>query len=184
MKEISKLLTPFNLQIIELLVDESISVRDLANKINCSPAKITQFIKIFLKHRLIKISKEKNRKIINLNKDNPLMKEIITLLFTFKILSSKTFNELKKKSKSIGVYGSVVEGTLDKKSDIDLWVLIGKKISLIETGEIRQKISKELNRETSIKFLTEKDIQNLKEKDKIFYNELEYKSKILSGEGF
>ncbi|MFH1587094.1 MAG: nucleotidyltransferase domain-containing protein [Candidatus Diapherotrites archaeon] len=184
MNRIPKLLTPFNLKIFELLIDENISVRDLAKKIKCSPAKITQFIKLFKKDNLIKTSKEKNRKILILNKENPVIREIISLLFIDKIVTSKTFSGLKKNAKSIGVYGSVVEGSLDKKSDIDLWVLSDIKIPLVDAGNLRIKMSEELGREVSIKFFTPKDINNLKKKDGIFYNELEYKSKIICGEGF
>ncbi len=184
MNNLSKLISPFNLKILEVLIDENISVRDLAKQIKCSPAKITQFIKLFQKNRLIKIKKDKNKKIVFLNRNSPLIKEIISLLFINKIVGSRTFSELKKKAKSIGVYGSVVEGTLDRQSDIDLWVLSNNKMSMVEIGKIRLNMSKELGREISIKFFTGKELQKLKKKDRIFYNELEYKSRILVGEGF
>ncbi len=69
---LSKLLGPFNLQIFELLIDESASVRDLAKKANCSPAKITQFAGLYSKNGLIVVGKEKNRKVLALNKSSPL----------------------------------------------------------------------------------------------------------------
>ncbi|MFH1587082.1 MAG: nucleotidyltransferase domain-containing protein [Candidatus Diapherotrites archaeon] len=184
MNRLPKLLTPFNLKILEMLIDENISVRDLAKKIKCSPAKITQFIKLFKKDNLIKTSKEKNKKILILNKENPVIRQIISLLFIDRIVTSKTFSGLKKNAKSIGVYGSVVEGSLDKKSDIDLWVLSDIKTPLVDAGNLRIKLSEEIGREVSIKFFTPKDINNLKKKDEIFYNEIEYKSKIIYGEGF
>ncbi len=184
MTELSRLLGPFNLEIFELLILENASVRELAKKAKCSPAKIIQFIDIYSKNKLISIEKRDNRKIIALNKSNPLVKEIITLIYTNKVLGSKAFLALKKASDSIGLYGSVVEGTVDKQSDIDLWVVSDSQKRIVEAGKLRQEFSKEIGREVSLKFFTPQDVQNLREKDKIFYNELEYKSKILHGEGF
>jgi len=184
MNNLSKLLSPFNLRILELLIDESESVRDLAKKAKCSPAKVTQFATLFAKNRLVVVQNEKNRKIISLNKTNPLTREFIRLVYINKILDSKTFLSLKKASSSIGLYGSAADGTLDKKSDIDLWVISDKRKKIVETGKLKQQFTNELGREVSLKFFTPEDIHRLKEKDKIFYNELEYKSKILHGEGF
>ena len=184
MTELSKLLGPFNLQIFELLIAENASVRELAKKAKCSPAKIIQFIDLYSKNRFIYVQKDENRKIISLNKSNPLVKEIITLIYTNKVLDCKAFSALKKVSDSIGLYGSVTEGTVDKQSDIDLWAVSGSKKRIAEAGKLRQQFTNELGREVNLKFYTPQDILNLKEKDRIFYNELENKSKILHGDSF
>ncbi len=184
MPDLSKLLGPFNVKLFELLIEENYSVRDLAKKAGCSPAKVTQFVVIYLKNRLVNVENDKNRKVIALNKSNLLVREIITLIYTSKVLNSKSFSSLKKISDSIGLYGSVAEGTVDKKSDIDLWVLSNSKKRILEAGKIKQQFTNELGKEVSLKFYTPADITVLKEKDKLFYNELEYKSKILHGEGF
>jgi len=177
-------MTSFNLRIFELLVDESYSVRDLAKEVKCSPAKVTQFVKLFGKMDLLVIRQDKNRKIIGINRENALAQGIVSLIFSYKILNSGAFGKLKDEVSSIGVYGSVVEGTMDKHSDIDLWVLSDKKSGFVNEGKIRQEFVKELGREVSIKFFTPASIKKLKEKDKIFYNEMVYKSKLLWGEGF
>ncbi len=182
MVELSRLMTGFNLRIFEILVNKSFSVRDLAKEIGCSPAKITQFVKLFGGDNLINIKPKKNMKIVELNRKNPLTKEIVSLVFIKKILESRSFSELKKNSKAIGVFGSVVEGSVDKHSDIDIWILSGKKIGFGDSAEISAKISKELGKETNLKFLTYRSLEKLKARDKIFYRELEYKSKILHGE--
>ena len=184
MIDLSKLLGPFNLQLFELLIEENASVRDLAKKASCSPAKVTQFLEPHSKNKLVAISTDKNRKVIGLNKKNPLVREMITLIYMAKLLNSKTFFFLQKISDSIGVYGSVVEGTVDKQSDIDLWVISGKKPKMIEAGKLKQQFTNELNQEVSLKFFTKEDLKQLKKNDLIFYNELEYKSKILHGDGF
>lgn len=184
MIELSKLLGPFNLQLFELLVEENDSIRDLAKKANCSPAKVIQFAKAYSKNNLLTTSTNKNRKVIGLNKKNPLVREMITLIYSTKILNSKTFSAIKNFSSSIGVYGSIVEGAVDKQSDIDLWVVSSKKPGLVEAGKLKQQFTNELGREVSLKFFTKEDLEQLKKSDRIFYNELEYKSKILHGEGF
>ena len=184
MADLSKLFGPSNLRIFELLILENASVRELAKKAKCSPAKIIQFLDLYSKNKLIGVEKKDNRKIITLSKTNPLVREMITLIYTKKILDSKTFSSLRRISDSIGLYGSVVEGTVDKQSDIDLWIVSDSKKRIVDTGKLRQEFSKELGKEVSLKFFTPNEIQNLKENDRIFYNELEYKSKILHGGGF
>jgi predicted nucleotidyltransferase len=181
MNSLSENFSSFNFKIFEVLIDESFSVRDLAKKVKCSPAKITQFIKAFKKKNLIKTINKKNMKLLEINKENIIAKQLISLIFINKIINSKAFNELKKQSISIGVYGSVAEGNMDKFSDIDLWVLTKEKIPLIKQSEIRRKLDNELNKEVSLKFLTKEEIKNLKENDEIYFNELNYKSKILWG---
>ena len=183
MNELSRLFGPFNLKIVELLIDKDYSVRELAKNINCSPAKITQFVKLFKKANFVEIKKDQNKKIITLRKSNPFIRQIISLIFVYKIINSKAFIELKKNSKSIGLYGSAAEGNVDKQSDIDLWVLCSEKKSVFDEGKIRRQLSKELGREVSLRFLTPSNVELLKKNDKIFFSELENKSKILFGEG-
>jgi len=170
-----------NLRFIELLAGEQLSVRELAERTNCSPAKASQAVKQFQKQGLAITRMEKNRKIVRLNSENPLAKRIVSLLFVEKILNSKAFKEMKKKTKAIGVYGSIAEGTVDKLSDIDLWILSDKKISMVEAGEMRNSMSRELGKEVSIKAFTKESLEELKQKDKLFFSEIEYKSVILHG---
>ncbi len=68
----------FNLKIFEVLIDGSFSVRDLAKKVKCSPAKIIQFIKLFKKKNLIKISNEKNMKLLKINKENIIARQLLS----------------------------------------------------------------------------------------------------------
>jgi len=184
MAVLSKLMTGVNLRIFELLVDGSFSVRDLAKEIKCSPAKVTQFVKLFKANGLVNLNSDKNKIIIGLDREHPLVKSIVSLIFTNKLLDSKTFNQMKKNAISVGVYGSVVEGTVDRHSDIDLWVLAEKKKGFADSAELKSMLGKELGRETSIRFFTSESAKKLKENDPIFYNELHYKSKVLSGGAF
>ncbi|MBW2976496.1 adenylosuccinate lyase [Candidatus Woesearchaeota archaeon] len=55
-------------------------MRDIANRLDISPAKVHATIKLFKKNNLIRESKEKNRIIISLNKESSLLKGIQRLL--------------------------------------------------------------------------------------------------------
>ena len=61
---ISKIFTKKNLEILNLLRKESLHIRDIANRLKCSPAKVHDGIRLFKKHDLVKEVEEKNRKII------------------------------------------------------------------------------------------------------------------------
>lgn len=184
MSNLSGLFSKTNLRFFEFLINKHVSVRELAEETNSSAGRASQAVKQFLKKKLVTTKNKKNKKIVYLCRRNPLTRQIISLLFINKIINAKTFKEMRKKAKSIGVYGSVADGTTDKFSDIDLWILTKKMPSMFEIGKMRNKLSKELEKEVSIKPFTEESLKRLEEKDKIFFRELKYKSKILHGEGF
>lgn len=78
--ELYKLFTKRNLEILNLLMKENLHIRDIANKLSCSPAKVHNTIQLFKKNNLIKEKKQKNKIIISLNKENKLFKEINALV--------------------------------------------------------------------------------------------------------
>jgi len=82
---ITKIFTKKNLEILKLLKKGGLHLRDIALQIKCSPAKVHDTIKLFEKHNLIRITEEKNRKIITLNKESPLLREIQNLINIEKI---------------------------------------------------------------------------------------------------
>lgn len=183
MNDLEKLFSKTNLRFFWLLVDGELSVRELAESAGCSAAKASQALKQFQRAGLVASKNEKNKKFIYLNKENALMRQIISLLFVSKILNSKTFQEMRKLSKSVGVYGSVAQGTVDRLSDIDLWLLSEKRLSVFDVGRIISNLGKELGREASVKAFTKEGLAELKQKDKIFFDEIRSKSIILHGEG-
>jgi len=77
---ISEVFTKKNIEILRLLSRESLHIRDIANKLDISPAKVHATIKVFKKNNLIKENKEKNKIIISLNKESSLLKNIQKLL--------------------------------------------------------------------------------------------------------
>src|SRR3989344_5495515 len=78
--EISEIFTRKNLEILKLLEKESLHIREIADRLNISPAKVHNTIQIFKKNGLVKETREKNKLIITLNKDNELLKKIENLI--------------------------------------------------------------------------------------------------------
>ncbi|MBU0627648.1 MAG: ArsR family transcriptional regulator [Nanoarchaeota archaeon] len=80
--EITKIFTKKNIEILNLLEKESLHIREIAERLKISPAKVHQTIQIFKKHNIINEIQDKNRKIIKLNKNNNLLKNIENLMET------------------------------------------------------------------------------------------------------
>jgi len=78
--ELTKLFTKKNIEILELLEKESLHIRDIADKLGISPAKVHGTIQLFKKHNIVNEIKDKNKKIIKLNKNNRLLKNIESLM--------------------------------------------------------------------------------------------------------
>ena len=77
---LSEIFTKKNIEILKLLFKESLHIRDIANKLSISPAKVHNSIKVFKKNDLVKETKQKNRIIISLNKSNPVLNQIGNLI--------------------------------------------------------------------------------------------------------
>ncbi len=80
--ELEKIFTKKNIEILKLLEKAPFHIREIANKLNISPAKVHNTIKTFKKHGIVEEIKEKNKKIIKLNKENKLLKNIENLINT------------------------------------------------------------------------------------------------------
>jgi len=78
--ELSKIFTKKNIEILDLLFRESLHIRDIAEKLKISPAQVHNTIQTFKENSLVKEIQEKNRKIITLARENPMLKEIENLL--------------------------------------------------------------------------------------------------------
>ena len=80
MHELPTIFTKINIQILELLSKERLHIREIADRIKCSPAKVHACIKIFKKNGIVKEIDEKNRKVIVLDSDNELARQILDLI--------------------------------------------------------------------------------------------------------
>ena len=61
--DLSKIFTKKNIEILRLLFEENLHIRDIANRLGISPGKVHNSIKIFKKNNLVIETKEKNKKI-------------------------------------------------------------------------------------------------------------------------
>ena len=80
--ELSKIFTKKNIEILTLLEKESLHIRDIAERLKISPAKVHGTIQLFKKHNIINEIQDKNRKIIKLNRNNKLLQNIENLMET------------------------------------------------------------------------------------------------------
>ncbi|MBI2558183.1 adenylosuccinate lyase [Candidatus Woesearchaeota archaeon] len=80
MEGLSSIFTRANLQILEILSREKLHIREIAERVKCSPAKAHACIKLFKKNSIVKEVVEKNRRVIVLNLDNGLTKQILQLV--------------------------------------------------------------------------------------------------------
>ncbi len=87
--ELPKLFTKKNIEILNLLEKESLHIRDIADKLKISPAKVHGTIQLFKKHNIINEIKDKNKIIIKLNKNNKLLKNIENLIETEDVKEEK-----------------------------------------------------------------------------------------------
>ncbi len=78
--DLSKIFTKKNIEILKLLGRENLHMRDIAERLNCSPAKVHDTIKLLKKCDFITETKDKNKIIIKLNKNNELLKTIERLI--------------------------------------------------------------------------------------------------------
>ena len=80
MEELSNIFTKINVQILELLSRERLHIREIADRIKCSPAKVHACIKIFKRNDIVREVDDKNRKVIVLNYDNEITNQILQLI--------------------------------------------------------------------------------------------------------
>jgi len=78
--ELPNIFTKINMQIFGLLSKEKLHIRQIAERIKCSPAKAHACIKVFKKNNIVKEVDEKNRKVIVLNLENDLTKSILRII--------------------------------------------------------------------------------------------------------
>ena len=80
MEQLSNIFTKINIQIFRLLARERLHIREIADRIKCSPAKVHACIKVFKNNNIVKEIDDKNRKVIILNVENELTKQVLQLV--------------------------------------------------------------------------------------------------------
>src|SRR3989344_1221749 len=80
MGNIEKIFTKTNIEIFEILSKENLHIREIASRIKCSPAKVHDCIKVFKEKGIVKEVDDKNRKVIVLDYENLMTKNIMQIL--------------------------------------------------------------------------------------------------------
>ncbi len=170
---LSEIFTKKTLKILELLFTQQTHIREIADKIDSSPGFVHTKIQLLKKHNLVKETKIKNRKVIQINHNNLTLIKIKSLINIAKLTSSKNYRKLGRIGK-IGVYGSFAEGTDDANSDIDLWLFTNKN-SLQFASDIRS-LEKEIGKKINLLILNNNKIKEFKKHDYEFYIRLKLTS--------
>ena len=161
-----ELLTNKNIEILKLIDKEQLHIRDIADKLKISPGTVHKLIKLLEKNDLITEKKTKNRIIIKLNKDNPIIKQLKILINFNDIINASAYKKLNKYGK-IGIYGSFAQGTNDNQSDLDLWLQTDKKE--LDLRSITRELEKQFKIKVNLLILTKSKIDSLKKNDPEFY---------------
>lgn len=176
-----QLLTKMNLEILAALAEQESSLRELAERVNCSPAKIHQAISLFKRDGLVTTKRLKNRLLILPDRKNPLYRRVKALINISKIINAKGYAPLKKIG-LLGVYGSYAQGTDDKESDIDLLIVTDKKE--MELRDAIRILEKELGKKINPLVKTRKQLGELEKEDKEFGIRLKLTTVELNGDLF
>jgi predicted nucleotidyltransferase len=171
--DIFQLLTKNNIKIIKLIDREQLHIRDIADRLHISPGSVHKLIKLMKTNSLISEIKQKNRIVISLNKDNSIVKQIKSVINFNDIINSPAYKKLKRLGK-IGIYGSFVDGTNDKESDLDIWLQTEKKE--MDLRPVIRELEKQLNVKVNPLILTRSKISSLKKNDPEFYTRLKLTS--------
>lgn len=167
--------TKERVKILESIIfkEEDLSVNDVARKLKLSKALISKYFDILVKKGVLKRKNEK------FYVDNSSLVKGIKILLNIKNINVKIFKKYPFII-SVGLYGSHARGENTEDSDVDLWIRIKE-----EKEEKLASLTSELNKKIkNIKplFLTDKKINELKEKDSLFYDSLAFGSIVLYGD--
>lgn len=166
MNIIPELATDKNLDILDLIAREELSIRSIAERLDCSPAKVHQAVALFKRHGMVTTERKKNTLLVKPNRGNPLYRGVKSLINISSILDSEAYRKLAKEG-SIGVYGSFAQGTDDQHSDVDLLIVTERK-QLELAGHIIR-LTEDLRREVHPVVMTPEKLRILEQKDYEFY---------------
>lgn len=176
-----QIFTKKNIEVLKLISEKDLHIREIAQELKISPGKVHQSIKLFKKNKMITEQKTKNMIIIKPNKTNQLFKKIKLLVNMASLMQNRNFKDLQKIG-SIGVYGSFSKGEDDKDSDIDLWIYTEKNMLSIQSAV--RKLEKDMKRKVNLLILNRKKIQDLQKNDYEFYIRLKLTSIQFEGDVF
>lgn len=77
---LSDIFTKRNLEILVFIAEHEYHIRDIADELGCSPAKVHNAVKLFNQYGLVKEENLKNKKIIRADRESPLFRKILELI--------------------------------------------------------------------------------------------------------
>jgi len=181
MNDLTRLLTKSNLEVLDALAKQEHSVRELAEILNRSPAKVHQAAKLFAQHGIVLAERRKNRLVLQPNRASPLYRKIRALTNTNHLLSARPFAKLTKHG-AVGMYGSYAQGTDDRESDLDLLIVTDEKELAIRP--VLRELEAEIDRRISPLILTKRQLSNLSRDDPTFASRLQATVVALHGDPF
>lgn len=144
--------------------NKEIRVRETARKLKISPA--------FVSKTLFELKKKGFVSGKKIELSNPETRAVKTLFNVSKLGRIGLVKKIKKtfpKSSSIGVFGSWQTGANYPDSDIDLWVKTEERADDEKIIAMRSFIAEKTMSEANLLVLSKKRIQEMKEKDFVFY---------------
>ena len=152
------------------------TMREIAKEAKVSPAQVHKYLRI-----LEKAGVAKGTVLL----ENPNVHAIRLAQNLEGLEKAGLVGMLRKKIpgvRGVGIFGSWARGTNLEKSDIDVWVRVGKEPEVLKAAEVRKELEKKLGAGVDLVFLDEKRLKGHMEKNPVFYFSLHY-SIVLWGKG-
>ena len=183
MESLARLMTKRNLEILEFIAraERPPCIREIAERIGCSPAKAHQAVVLFRKEGMVTTERKKNTLTVQPDRSNALYQRIKSAININAILKSKAYRQLKKQG-IISVYGSYAKGTDDHLSDVDLLIVTNEK-----SGNVighASSLGEELRREVRPFRISPEGLRKLERKDEVFSTDLRLTAIGLNGDPF
>jgi len=109
---------------------EKFSLNELARKNNIAPRSAELCCKSFLEDGLLGKEIIGKSHLYQINEENNLIIQLKKLIFPYSLISKETensFENFENRVISVYLYGSCAKGNFDKKSDVDIFVLLLNK---------------------------------------------------------
>lgn len=158
-------------------------LRELAESLKMPASTAFKTLKKLEGRGMVNAEKQKNRKVFSINYESILANNVLRLAITQKIMQSKSLEMLKSlKPAGILLFGSAASGKITPESDLDIAAIFKNKPNVFKISEIKRELEKELKKETQLLTFNDEKLESLKKENQELYNQLHYKSIVLSGE--
>lgn len=172
------MLTPAKEKILEFVLenpDAEIKVRELAKKLDLSPAHVSKTLKKFRAEGIVEGD--------SINFNTPLVKALKIFLNVKKLVERGVIAKIGSLDViSAGIYGSWANGTNHKDSDLDIWVKVEKHPGEMKIASLTGELRKLGGVDVQMLVLTPDKLQRLREENPTFYHSLVFGSIVVCGE--